>query len=365
MDNDQPIKGILGYSIDGEYAVSVPDNPAKYYVRFAGGGFAQVDHRGRVAPIPDLPVEVGVDRVGNMVILGGDPARGSLFPGVYEVGPHSHARGSGMEFAVDPRLLTPVKAAPLTGLTVGVAQGAYWIGGSLRWWGGGAIPLTPPAGSQTWAWVVVGIDAAGSLVASTGAAISITAPRDPSAIPALVPAGSIPLAAVALEHGQTELDEDDFVDLRFPVGGRGAAYVLIRDEQPSGTDGGTFTAGSWQTRALNTVAAGAAGIVSLSSSQITLAAGTYRLWASAPALGVGGHQARWQNITAGATAITGTTELAGTSQTRSVVAGRFTITASAVFELQHACAVTHSSSGLGAAASLGTEVYAEVALWRE
>ena len=221
IDGEQPIKGTLGYTIDGVYSVTVAENPAKYYVRFAdgigGGGFAQVYHRGRVSPVPDLPVEVGFDSAGNLVILGGDPARGELFDGGHEVGPHSHARGSGMEFPIDPRLLTPVKAAPLTGLTVDVAQGAYWYGGSLRWWGGGTITLTPPASANRWAWVVIGLDpAAGTLAAVSGTAVVVSAPLEPSTIPAISFDG-LPLAAVRLRNGQTELDESEFEDLRYPL----------------------------------------------------------------------------------------------------------------------------------------------------
>ncbi len=364
-----PIKGTLGYTVDGEYAVAVAANAAQYYVRFADGSFAQVYHRGRVAPVPDLPVEVGFDSAGNLAILGSDPARAGLFDGAHEVGPHSHARGSGMEFPVDPRLLTPLKAALLGGLRVGVTQGAYLHGGALRWWGGGAITLSAPSSANTWAWVVIGLDgsalAAGGLIAVSGAALVVSAPLDPATIAAIPLAGAIPLAAVRLRHGQTELDEADFEDLRFVVGGRGGSTVLILEEQAQGTDGGTFTSGSWQTRALNVEAADSDGCASLSANQVTLAAGTYRLRASAPAYAVGAHQARWQNITAGETTLLGSVEVAGAAQTRSLIVGRFAVSAAATFELQHRCATTEAGDGLGKSGSFAAEVYAEVALLRE
>jgi hypothetical protein len=367
---DTPSKGTLGYTVDGVYQVTVAENPAKYYVRFAEGNFAQVYHRGRVAPVPDLPVEVGTDSAGNAVILGGDPDRAGLFDGSHEVGPHSHARGSGMEFPVDPRLLTPVRAAPLGGLRVSVAQGAYLHGGSLRWWGGGAITLTPPASANQWAWTVIGLDAeAGTLVAISGAALTVVAPHEPATKPAIwnvTPA--IPLAAVRVRHGQTELDEDDFEELRWPVGGRGTSPVVVREELAQGTSGGTFSSGAWRTRSLNTVVSDSDHLASLSASQITLPAGTYRLRASAPAFAVGAHQARWQNVSDGVTVAVGTTEVAdatGSSQTRTTVACRFTITGSKTFELQHQCGITRSSDGFGSAANFTTEVYAEMELWRE
>ncbi|MFN8563602.1 MAG: hypothetical protein U0703_18750 [Anaerolineae bacterium] len=366
VGGEKPIKGTLGYTIGGVYRVTVAEDAAKYYVRFADGSFAQVYHRGRASPVPDLPVEVGFDSAGNMAIMGGDPDRAGLFDGAHEVGPHSHARGTGLEFGIDTRLLTPVKAALLSGLTVSVAQGAYLHNGALRWWGGGAITVTPPGSANQWAWVVIGLDAAaGTLIAVSGAAVVVSAPLEPSTVPAIRLAGAIPLAAVRVRNGQTELDEDDFEDLRFPVGGRGSNYALIREEQTQGTSAGTFTSGAWQKRTLNVEAADTGDHASLSASQITLEAGTYRLRASAPAYSVDAHQLRWQNVTDAATTLVGTAEYANGVQTRSVIAGRFTINASKTFELQHRCATTRSGDGLGAAGNLAVEVYALVELWRE
>ncbi len=367
--NGKPVKGRLGYTVGGEYSVSVAGNEARVYVRFADGSFAQVAHRGRVAPIPDLPVEVGFDSAGNPMILGVDPQRPNAAAGAagaYEVGLHSHARGSGMEFPVNTRLLTPVRASPDGGLTVRVDQGAYWYGGLLRWWSGGSLTLTPPAGANQWAWMVVGIDAvAEAVITYSGSAMVVSAPLEPSIIPAISLVGAIPLAAVRVAHGQTELDEADFEDLRFPVGIRAAAYALIRDEQTVGTDGGTFTSGAWQTRALNAVDSNDGGLVTLSANTITLAAGTYRLRASAPAYEVGAHQARWQNVDDGVTVAVGTVEVAAGAQTRSVITARFVIRVSTTFELQHQGGTTRMSDGFGAAGGFETEVYSEIELWRE
>ncbi|MEP7291109.1 MAG: hypothetical protein ABI835_04970 [Chloroflexota bacterium] len=363
---ETPIKGTLGYTVEGVYTVSVPANAAKYYVRFADGSFAEVFHRGRAAPVPDLPVEVGYDSAGNMVILGGDPQRAGLFAEDHEVGPHGHERGSGMEFPIDPRLLTPLKAAPLDGLSVGVAQGAYVYGALLRWWGGGAITLTPPGSANTWAWAVIALDpAVGALVAVSVTAVVVSAPLDPATILALDLAGAIPLAAVRLRQGQTELDEADFEDLRFIVGGRGTSLIVVREQQAQNTSAGTFTSGAWQTRALNSKPADSGGFASLSANQVTLAAGTYQLRASAPAFSVGAHQTRWQNVTDGTTTLVGTSEYADTVQTRSGVAGRFTLSASKSFELQHRCATTRSADGFGVAADFAAEVYAVAELWHE
>ncbi len=53
------------------------------------------------------------------------------------------------------------------------------------------------------------------------------------------------------------------------------SYAAICNEQPSGTEGGTFTSGAWRVRDLNTEIADPDGIVSISSNQFTLGAGSY------------------------------------------------------------------------------------------
>lgn len=142
--------------------------------------------------------------------------------------------------------------------------------------------------------------------------------------------------------------------------GGGAAYILIRDEKSSGTAGGTFTSGAWQTRTLNTEVIDTGGNASISSNQITLAAGTYEVDISAPAYECASHQTRLQNITDGTTELIGSSEYTGSTDivsNRSRIQGRFTIAGSKVFEVQHRCSTTRSTSGFGVAASLGTEVY--------
>ena len=71
-----------------------------------------------------------------------------------------------------------------------------------------------------------------------------------------------------------------------------SSYAIIADQKSSGTDGGTATSGSWQTRDLNTEIADPDGIVSISANQFTLAAGNYLITWSAPAGDVRGHQSR-------------------------------------------------------------------------
>lgn len=160
-------------------------------------------------------------------------------------------------------------------------------------------------------------------------------------------------------------------------GGGAGAYILIQDRKTSGTNGGTFTSGSWQTRDLNTIVDDAGTIASVSSNQFTLPAGTYRIRAKCPAQYVYQHQGRLYNITdtavqqsTGGFDILGTSEytaaLAVTSYvTSTVIEGRFTIAGTKTFEIQHQCGTTKTGDGFGVAGSLGAEVYTTVELIKE
>lgn len=148
-----------------------------------------------------------------------------------------------------------------------------------------------------------------------------------------------------------------------------AQLLHVRNEETSGTSAGTFQSGDWRTRKLDDSKTNEISGASVSSNQITLPAGTYYIQASAPGNGVDDHQTRWRNITDGTTTLAGTSELAGAStQTRSWINGRFTIGGSKVFELQHQCQNTVTSTGLGRAVAWSTgpevEVYAEVMIWK-
>jgi len=153
------------------------------------------------------------------------------------------------------------------------------------------------------------------------------------------------------------------------AGGGAIPYLCYQDRKTSNTAGGTFTSGAWRTRDLNTEVADTGNNGSVTSNQITLAAGTYRCQASAPGYYVRFHQARLQDITHSTTLLTGTSEFndaASSGQTtRSIVVGRFTLSGSTVIELQHQCSQTNATSGYGAAANFGTEVYSIVELWKD
>lgn len=141
--------------------------------------------------------------------------------------------------------------------------------------------------------------------------------------------------------------------------------ATLRDEKTNGTAGGGFTSGSYQTRTLNTEV-DPSSIVTLSSNQFTLAAGTYYLSASAPAHDVNGHKIKIRNITDSTDTLTGSKTISNAtagSNDNSVIEGIFTIAGTKVFELQHRCNTTRASDGFGQAASYSdTEVYSQVTI---
>lgn len=144
--------------------------------------------------------------------------------------------------------------------------------------------------------------------------------------------------------------------------------IHVRDEKPSGTNGGTFTTGSYVTRALNTVKTNTIPGAALAANRITLPAGIYEIAASAPAQAVNLHKALLYNVTDGAATIMGTSAYAASSyggHSRSEVRGRFTIAGAKDFEIRHGCQTTLATIGLGAAASFGdVEVYTDVMIRR-
>ena len=128
------------------------------------------------------------------------------------------------------------------------------------------------------------------------------------------------------------------------------SVAIIADVKAYDASGGTFTAGAWQTRDLNTELDDPSNIVTIASNQFTLQAGTYLVEWSAPAYKVDRHSSRLQNITDSTTEVLGTTEYSNDAETiitRSMGASVLTITGAKAFEIQHYGAITRASYGMG------------------
>lgn len=142
---------------------------------------------------------------------------------------------------------------------------------------------------------------------------------------------------------------------------------IITDQKISGTDGGTFTSGAWQTRTLNTISGDTTigTLVTLDSNQITITAGRYWLSVMAPACKVGVHQIRLANIT-NTTYSYGMNADSATStggMSQSNLSGFINISGTTIYEIQHQCSSSNTGSGFGRATNFGgTEVYTIVTI---
>jgi len=138
--------------------------------------------------------------------------------------------------------------------------------------------------------------------------------------------------------------------------------AYIKDVKSSGTNGGTFTSGAWQTRDLNTLE-GDTEFVSLSSNQFTLQSGKYNIEAYAPAMQVNGHVIKIRDITSSVDIIIGTSGYAATSgaSNLSKAISDLEVISNTTFEVQHRCNTTKATNGLGNPLNFGVdEVYTTI-----
>ena len=145
----------------------------------------------------------------------------------------------------------------------------------------------------------------------------------------------------------------------------GSALFHVRDEKTSGTAGGTATSGSFQTRTLNTVMTNEISGASLSSSVITLPAGTYYINARQPFYGqIQYIKVKLRNTSDSTDTLFGSNTYHDGYVNDYWVIGRFTIASQKNFELQYRVGGTVANEGLGHQAIYGTEVYADCQIWK-
>ena len=126
------------------------------------------------------------------------------------------------------------------------------------------------------------------------------------------------------------------------------AYVKVSDVKIN-ADGDALTTNTWVKRTLNTEDNDAGNLCSLSSNQITLAAGTYRCCIHVPAFQAERHCARLYNATAASVVIMGTAMYNyydyANAMVCSEIVGQFVVAANQALEVQHYCTVGRSNSG--------------------
>ena len=150
------------------------------------------------------------------------------------------------------------------------------------------------------------------------------------------------------------------------------SYAVICDRKASSADGGTFTSGAWRTRDLNTELFDPDSIVSISSNQFTLGAGTYLIQWAAPGYHVDSHEAKLYDVTNAADVEFGYSAFSyQTGYTNDVSNGsaRVTITSNTTYEIQHRCVTTRTTYGFGVGASgyhnWGDTTYTMVHIFKE
>ena len=146
------------------------------------------------------------------------------------------------------------------------------------------------------------------------------------------------------------LKTDGSGNLSFGAGGLFSSYAIISDTKASNVNGGTFTAGAWQTRDLQTENADPDNIVSISSNQFTLQAGSYLIKFQSTGYHVHRHITKLRDITNSANKGYGIMGYSNTTNATSNIShgmARVTISGATVYEIQHACQTTKSTNGMG------------------
>ena len=136
--------------------------------------------------------------------------------------------------------------------------------------------------------------------------------------------------------------------------------AIFNETQASGTNGGTPTANAWTKRTLNTTQVNNIASCTLSSSVVSLPAGTYRFTAKCPTY-YQGARAHIQNTTAGTTLVLGLNQQLGftnTVTTPNDLIGVATLSVTSNIELQYYTTLAQANTGLGSAQSFGvSEIY--------
>lgn len=193
-------------------------------------------------------------------------------------------------------------------------------------------------------------------------AAKLTSTLDLSSKTVTLPATSVTAAMLA-----TTLDLSSKT-LTLSAAQKAVDYLEYRDEKAANTAGGTATSGSFETRVLNTEHADTGNHGSLSSNQITLAAGTYIALIHVPgAGGVNAFITKLRNITDSTDTLTGSSAIAGGGNimAHSVISGRFTIAAQKTFEVQMRVGTTTATNGWGFPTNLGIgETYTVARFWK-
>ena len=179
------------------------------------------------------------------------------------------------------------------------------------------------------------------------------------------------LSVGGLPNGCVDTDTlaNDAVTSDKMTGSTFVSYALLADRHgATAGDRGTFTAGAWQTREINTEVVDTDNIVSLSSNQFTLQAGTYQIKFGACAYRVNRHITRLRQISPAATIASSSAQYSWASDSNlqwSRGFARLTISQATAYEIQHYCQTTYSNNGFGFQMTYSTSDYVQVEIYKE
>ena len=185
-----------------------------------------------------------------------------------------------------------------------------------------------------------------------------------------ISAGGLPDNCITAADLATTLDlSSSTLTLPSGTGGKFESVAVVTDRKTSGTHAGASVANSWTTRDLNNELFDPDGIVSLSSNQFTLAAGSYVIEWSAPFHDVGYVKTMLYNVTDSTTSGEGEGSYIHTSYDITFWmkgVARVTITGSKAFEIRYNCSSARANYGLGISTSRGSyEYYTTVKIFKE
>lgn len=146
-------------------------------------------------------------------------------------------------------------------------------------------------------------------------------------------------------------------------------FANFRDVKPLGTSGGTYTAGAWRTRDLNTVVANNIPGATLTSNQLTLPAGTYFVIGQSALGNISNARLRFYSVTDSVPLLegigNGAVGTANLTNSLAHIMGSFTLSAPKTVELQLLAAASLNTYGFGYALSLGSnETYSDMTVWQ-
>lgn len=147
------------------------------------------------------------------------------------------------------------------------------------------------------------------------------------------------------------------------------SYAVLADVRTDGTDGGTSTIDTWLTRTINTEVADPDSIVTLSSNQFSLSAGSYLIKWTITVYASSFATSRLYDATNTTAIQNGITGQSGSADSfTSVGSARVTPTGTTAYEIQQITNVTKGTTGMGRAnpaTGAGEEVYAFVEIFKE